>query len=73
MQKRQAKMCETILLSRWNDLKNNGQCSGQSTLTNKVIGACEEADFDFNEFVNPKTWETKKNLSSATDDWNKND
>ena len=50
-------MCETKnnhLYSTPNDLNRNGQFKGQATLTKKVNGARDKANFDFIEIVYPK-------------------
>ena len=69
--------CETKnnhLSSTPNDWNRNGQYSGQATLTNKVNGARDKANFDFIELFYPKNvWNKKNNhLSSTPNDWNRN-
>ena len=43
-----------------NDWNRNGQFSGQATLTNKVNGARNKANFDFIELLYPKNVWNKK-------------
>ena len=56
------------------DWNRNGKYGGQATLTNKVNGARNKANFDFTELVYPNNvWnKTNNHLSSTPNDWDRN-